>query len=233
MFLITMSVAMSLLNSINMAIPDEPFFLMTAFGGFFWVVTVVLGLYIHVVALLMLNAYLQDQPVSLRTILADAYHLLPRVVRAWIVPFIKILVGFLLCIIPGIYLSYRYYFITHEIVFLDTPPDEAEKRSEIGTEGRKLDLFLLGILLGAIPYLIFTGISMAFYGFSFMDYAMDLGSGGLKATLLNLVTSFLVMPFTALLYIATTMIFLESLASRPPERMDERTDYPADLSAEY
>ncbi len=64
-----------------------------------------------------------------------------------------ILGGTILLIIPGIIWNIKFYFYSYFIVDEGVGPIEALKRSSAITKGVKWDLFLLGLLLGAINLL--------------------------------------------------------------------------------
>lgn len=61
-----------------------------------------------------------------------------------------VLVGLILCVIPGIYWGIKYYFFAYYIVEKDMGIIESFKASGDLTLESKLDLFLLWILLGLI-----------------------------------------------------------------------------------
>ena len=63
---------------------------------------------------------------------------------------ILIIVGFILLIVPGIYLAVKYQFVPYLIIDKGMDPIEAFKESGKMTDGSKWDLLLLLIVLGMI-----------------------------------------------------------------------------------
>ncbi|MEW6554437.1 MAG: DUF975 family protein [Actinomycetota bacterium] len=63
---------------------------------------------------------------------------------------LMVMVGFIFCIIPGIYLGIRFSFFGYLIIDRNIGPVEAIKRSWEITSGNTWDLFLLGLLFFGI-----------------------------------------------------------------------------------
>lgn len=114
-------------------------------------------------------------------LLAGFQHIVPVVVASILVG-IVVGVGFVLLILPGIYLGTRLLFTMLLIVDRDMGAVEAMKASWSYTSGEVLGLFLLGVaavvillggalllLVGLLPAIIWVGVAMASYYHALVD----------------------------------------------------------------
>jgi uncharacterized membrane protein len=89
-----------------------------------------------------------------------------KFIAASILYFLMILLGFMLFIVPGIYLTIRFQFYSYFIVDDGVGPIEALRRSSQITSGVKMDLFAFALLLfvinclGAFLFMIGLYVSM-------------------------------------------------------------------------
>ena len=65
-----------------------------------------------------------------------------------------IFLGLMLCIIPGIYLAFRYWLATYSVVIEETSGGAALKRSGVLMKGNMGKAFVLGLIVGVIAMLV-------------------------------------------------------------------------------
>jgi uncharacterized membrane protein len=82
--------------------------------------------------------------------LLSSFDLLTKFIAGSILFSLIVSVGYVLFIIPGIYLTLRYFLFSYFIVDKQMGPIEALKASSEATEGTKLNLFLFFLLLSVI-----------------------------------------------------------------------------------
>jgi len=208
MFLITIGVITSVLNQVqNLIESNSLLFWFIAFNSF--ILITILGLFSQTVILLILKSHFSGKFLPIQDAISSAWQLLPRIVHAWIVPMIFTFLGFLACVIPGVYLIYRYYFITHEIVFCDAKAEDAKQRSETDTEGWKVRLLAISFLISFLPTIVSSGLYFYFIGLPTADGAMQAGNS-LQGSALEIFVTLFYAPFQALLYIVVALIFYEN-----------------------
>lgn len=122
-------------------------------------------------------------------LLAGFQHVVPLVAASILVG-IAVSIGFILLILPGIYLGVRLIFTMLLVVDRDMGALEAMKASWGHTSGEVLDLFLLGLasvvilvggtlllVVGLVPASIWVGAALASYYHAVVDGGEPVGSG--------------------------------------------------------
>lgn len=141
----------------------------------------------------MVMARLRGEPVTIGTSLASAVVRLPTVVGVAIVVGLTTAVGMMLCLLPGLLVMTMMWVAIPAAVVENRGVFDAIQRSVELTEGNRLRIFLLALLLFAV----FQGSAFAaglFLGSTF-------GTQALKAAhLLDLVVSIVQGSFNAVLY---------------------------------
>jgi hypothetical protein len=99
------------------------------------------------------------------TLYEPTRNLLPAVVfsfLAGIVAVVAVGLGLLFLIIPGIYIALALFFFRQEIAVFDKGPFDALVDSWSLTKGNRLELFLFGLALAVVAFLVNTAGGLAF-----------------------------------------------------------------------
>jgi hypothetical protein len=96
--------------------------------------------------------YLEDE-TSAGESLAHAVRRLAALLGTSIMKGILVFLGFVLLIIPGIYLMFRWWFSSHVVMIENMSGSEALKKSAAIIKGNMGKAFMLGLLLGIIGWL--------------------------------------------------------------------------------
>lgn len=130
-------------------------------SGVFRLASVIMSLIVGIGALRVSLRLHDGQPVAIGDLFAADWSLFRRYLVATIAYSLIVGFGLLLFVIPGLLLAVRFAFYGYIVVERDVGPYEALAQSETATQGARMDLFLLGLLLIVLNVL---GAMLVFIG---------------------------------------------------------------------
>jgi uncharacterized membrane protein len=116
-------------------------------SGVFRLASAIMSLIVGIGALRVSLRLLDGQPVAVGDLFSADWSLFSRYLVATISYSLIVGFGLLLLVIPGLMFAVRFAFYGYFVVDRDVGPHEALAQSETATQGARLDLFLLGLLL--------------------------------------------------------------------------------------
>jgi hypothetical protein len=132
--------------------------------GVFWFVSMLVSMVTFAIMTALITVLTSQAYLGERVDLAVALRrALPRAmpaVAAGLVASIATGIGFLLLIVPGIYLALRFFAVTPAAVLEELGPSAALARSGELSKGRKWDIFLTFLLVLVICFVIFMGVGL-------------------------------------------------------------------------
>lgn len=147
-----------LTNMVTQALKDSPL-------SIFWtLISMVISILVQIGSIKIILQLYDVKPLNLSN-LYNQHALILRYLGATILYMFMVFVGFILLIIPGIYLAIRYQFYSFLIVDKNMGIMDSFKKSSAMTEGIKWNLFLFALALLGINILgalvLFVGLLVA------------------------------------------------------------------------
>jgi uncharacterized membrane protein len=140
-------------------------FAYTALNGISFILKMTLNVFYQIALIRVALQIVDGQPVSLSNAWKVDWGMLGRYLWACSLVMLIVLGGFLLLIVPGFVLLYK-YFLTHILVLdKNLKPMDALRASGLATQGHKMKMFQLGLLSLGVLILgflcLFVGVFFA------------------------------------------------------------------------
>jgi uncharacterized membrane protein len=124
--------------------PQSPIVLLMEFGA--WLVDQVIQFWLAIGFLRINLAVARNEPASIGMLFSGGPYILFRCIVGWIIFILVFFVGFLLLIVPGIYIALTYWSYMYFIVDRDCGVFESFRLAGMHASGNRLNVLLLGLM---------------------------------------------------------------------------------------